>query len=101
MVRQALAAHGVRDDLLATLPGSTGLYTISTDIAGERSFHYWRDQAPARQMLDHLTAAGALAAGPVRAVLLSGITLWVLRERTEALIDLLSALRAPKRRHRV
>jgi len=29
-----------------------GLYMINTDDAGERSFHYWRDQAPAREVFD-------------------------------------------------
>ena len=31
---------------------NVGLYLIQTDDAGERSFHYWRDHAPVRQMMD-------------------------------------------------
>lgn len=53
-----------------------GLYLITTDDKGERTFHYWRDSAPARSLFElegwqdvaeHLVAA--------QAVYFSGITL--------------------------
>ena len=59
-----------------------GLYFIDTDAAGERSFLYWRDQAPAKRLFDDAESAtrifSALAA--VDYVYLSGITLAILTE---------------------
>lgn len=37
-----------------------GLYAIETDDSGERSFSYWRDQAPARRMLSNKEKREAL-----------------------------------------
>ena len=49
----AWQAEKVGTELVACVADRVpGLYMISTDDAGERSFHYWRDQAPARQMFD-------------------------------------------------
>ena len=31
-----------------------GLYAIQTDSLGERSFHYWREQAPIKELFNHL-----------------------------------------------
>lgn len=39
---------------------ATGLYAISTDAAGERSFSYWRDTSAAREMFSLPGAAAAL-----------------------------------------
>lgn len=45
------AAEGLDTALVLTHPGrSTGLYAITTDPAGERSFAYWRDTSAAREM---------------------------------------------------
>jgi 2-dehydro-3-deoxygluconokinase len=45
------AAEGLDTSLVLDHPSrSTGLYAISTDAAGERSFAYWRDSSAARQM---------------------------------------------------
>jgi 2-dehydro-3-deoxygluconokinase len=41
---------------------SAGLYAISTDAAGERSFAYWRDTSAAREMFALSGMAAALAA---------------------------------------
>ena len=38
-----------------------GLYWIKTDATGERSFHYWRNQAPYRDMFQGASGADALA----------------------------------------
>lgn len=72
---EGLGVGGVRR-LPGTLPG---LYMIRTDDAGERSFHYWRDQAPARRMFEGEEGA-ALAAGLAAHdwIYLSGITLSIL-----------------------
>ncbi len=41
-------------DLVLRFPGRVpGLYAIKTDAEGERSFHYWRSAAPAREMFRH------------------------------------------------
>lgn len=53
-----------------------GLYLIETTPTGERTFHYWRDRSPARELPDAddwpATAAAIAAA---RLVYVSGITL--------------------------
>ena len=47
----AWQAEGVGTDLVAQVPGLLpGLYIISTDAAGERSFRYWRSTAAARRL---------------------------------------------------
>lgn len=44
-------AEGIGTELVVRAAGRLpGFYTIRTDDAGERSFHYWRDQAPARDL---------------------------------------------------
>ncbi|WP_299371270.1 sugar kinase [uncultured Kiloniella sp.] len=45
------SAAGVKTDLIEKIPGAVpGLYAIQTDEHGERSFLYWRSEAPARQL---------------------------------------------------
>ncbi|WP_417455234.1 sugar kinase [Kiloniella sp.] len=45
------SAAGVNTDLIEKIPGAVpGLYAIQTDEHGERSFLYWRSEAPARQL---------------------------------------------------
>jgi len=71
------SAEGVATDLVLRVPNRLpGLYLIETDEAGERSFHYWRDSSPARELFDlpewsHI-AEGLLNA---RMIYFSGITL--------------------------
>ena len=44
-------AEGISTDSVERLPGRVpGLYLIRTDAAGERSFYYWREQAPVRKL---------------------------------------------------
>lgn len=71
------AAEAVDMSLVPRLRGRVpGLYLITTDDAGERSFNYWRDTAPARTLFE---AEGwqqvAAALVDARAVYFSGITL--------------------------
>ena len=50
-VKAQWAAEGLDTSVVLDHPSaSTGLYAISTDAAGERSFAYWRDTSAARQM---------------------------------------------------
>ncbi|MDJ0683599.1 MAG: sugar kinase [Alphaproteobacteria bacterium] len=56
----AWAEEGVATDAVLTFPGRVpGLYAIRIDAAGERSFYYWRSEAPARDIFRH-DAAPAL-----------------------------------------
>ncbi len=56
------AAEGLDTVLVLDHPTrSTGLYAISTDAAGERSFSYWRDTSAAREMFALPGSALAMA----------------------------------------
>jgi 2-dehydro-3-deoxygluconokinase len=59
-----------------------GLYFIDTDASGERSFLYWRDQAPAKRLLDDAENAQRIfsALATFDYVYLSGITLAILTD---------------------
>jgi 2-dehydro-3-deoxygluconokinase len=49
----AWRAEGIATDEVMRIPGRVpGLYTIERDARGERSFLYWRDRAPARELFD-------------------------------------------------
>ena len=76
MVR-AWEAEGVGTSLVVRVPGRLpGLYLISTDAAGQRSFYYWRDSAPARLLFDlPQTPAIVQALSGYDAVYLSGVSL--------------------------
>ena len=75
---------------------TTGLYAISLDAAGERSFHYWRDAAPARDMLSGPEGDALVSAlQDMDALYFSGITLAILRpEGQERLLALAQAFKA-------
>ena len=71
----AAAAEGI--DMSRTVRHPTrnlGLYAVTTDRAGERSFHYWRESSAARAMFED--GVGGLDGADV--ILLSGITLAIL-----------------------
>ncbi len=69
--------EGIDTALIEIVQGRMpGLYLIETTAAGERTFHYWRDRSPARELLEGPAAERIAAALPkARAVLFSGITL--------------------------
>lgn len=70
-------AEGVAADLIVRMPGrAPGLYLIETDAAGERHFHYWRDNSPARDLFE-LPAWAAVAENLLasRLIYFSGVTL--------------------------
>ena len=73
----AARAEGVATDLITQVPGrNAGLYMIETSAAGERTIHYWRDRAPARELFDDAEDVRVGAAMKTAAlVYLSGITL--------------------------
>lgn len=48
----AWQAEGLACDAVGRMTGrTTGLYLIDTDEQGDRSFHYWRGEAPARELM--------------------------------------------------
>ena len=69
-----------------------GLYMIDTDARGERSFSYWRSEAPARQLFEDPSLADQL--GSADAIYTSGITLAILSDQgRERLIGLMRHLK--------
>lgn len=49
----AWQAEGIKTSEVLRMPGRMpGLYMIERDAKGERSFLYWRDRAPARELFD-------------------------------------------------
>ena len=93
----AWRAEGIGTDLVERLPGGLpGLYAIRTDAAGERSFHYWRGAAAARQLM-RTPLGDALEQRLARHALvyLSGISLSILRTADRR--RLLAALRQLRR----
>jgi 2-dehydro-3-deoxygluconokinase len=91
------AAEGLDTALVLDHPTrNTGLYAISTDEKGERSFSYWRDNSAAREMFA-LPAMEAALAVAERAELLafSLISLAILpAEARERLFDLCRQIRS-------
>lgn len=77
-LRDQIADEGTdTSDLAMRVGARPGLSFISTDMRGERSFTYWREQAPFR---DHFDNPGNLAPlDKARTVFLSAVTLAVLR----------------------
>jgi len=89
-----MAGEGIDTDLVVRVAGRLpGLYAIDRDPAGERTFSYWRSEAPVREFfqfadLDQLTHECARA----ELVYLSGISLAVVGEAgRERLLDLVRA----------
>jgi len=97
-ILRLMAEEGIDASLVARAPGRLpGLYAISRDAAGERRFHYWRSQAPVRDVF-RLSDEAGLAPALLRAlrqanlVYLSGVSLAVVGEAGRAkLLALLAA----------
>jgi 2-dehydro-3-deoxygluconokinase len=70
-------AEGIATDLILRCAGRVpGLYMIETSSAGERTFNYWRDSAPARDLFELPEwSRVAEAIMEARVVYFSGITL--------------------------
>ena len=94
MIR-AWEKENVGTNLVKRTPGALpGLYMIQTDDEGERSFHYWRKNAPARTLIEDwpevLTSLNAFPA-----IYLSGITLSLYSPQSRiALFNFLDKYRA-------
>lgn len=93
-LRAQIAAEGVDTAFLLERPGARpGLSFVATDAAGERSFAYWRDQSPFRDMFVDGADLGALDHADT--LFLSAVALAVLRPAgREALLDALQRRRA-------
>lgn len=89
-------AEGIGTDLVHIARGRMpGLYLIETNASGERTFFYWRDRAPARDLLDGPGGAAVISAvQDAAAIYLSGITLSLYSDA--ALARLEEAIRAAK-----
>ena len=59
--------------LMRETDANIGIYSVATDAAGERSFHYWRNQSAARQLFDEPEELP-----DARLIYLSGITMALL-----------------------
>jgi 2-dehydro-3-deoxygluconokinase len=70
-------AEGVHTDLIQRVPGRLpGLYLIETSAGGERTFYYWRENSPARELFELPTwSRVAEALLGARIIYFSGITL--------------------------
>jgi 2-dehydro-3-deoxygluconokinase len=93
-----IAEEGLSVGLVARLPGwSPGLYAVSVDEGGERSFTYWRAQSAARAML----APGGIDSAALEgfdALFLSRITLAIqLSQYRAALVAMAGRTRAAGR----
>jgi len=74
--------EGVGTQLVRRVPGRVpGLYTISVDERGERTFTYWRDSSAARAYFDVAETPFEQAAGGLDALYFSGISLAILDAR--------------------
>ena len=65
-----------------------GIYAVATDLAGERSFHYWRNQSAARHLGDDSTFLEHLPTAKI--IYISAITMAILsKEGRQAVIRFL------------
>ena len=86
--REGIDINGVANDPNHNI----GIYSVSTDDRGERSFHYWRANSAARLMFACDETVPYLP--PARVIYLSGITLAILTPDARArLIDTLALKR--------
>ncbi|WP_096739522.1 sugar kinase [Pseudoalteromonas atlantica] len=81
--------------VIKTATHNVGIYAISTDQQGERSFDYWRNQSAAKHMMQLFAAKPFdLGLGANDWVFFSGISLAILDDESkQALLDLLASLK--------
>ena len=73
-----LTSEGLATDYIAKDQNhNIGIYSVTTDNLGERSFHYWRNQSAARQLFT--TEETALFLPDADVIYLSGITLAIMQ----------------------
>ena len=86
-ILKALKGHGLLTDLIEIREGGTpGLYMITTDETGERSFDYWRSTAAARSLFQEPCDVRPEAMDGFDIVLISGISLAILPQTTRDLL---------------
>jgi 2-dehydro-3-deoxygluconokinase len=88
--------EGVSDRLVFRIPGKApALYLIETNGAGERQFHYWRRNTPAKEWLRRLLASGgADELNEADIIYISGISLAILsRADRRTAVQLLQSLK--------
>src|SRR3954464_5954981 len=88
--------EGISDRLVFRIPGERpALYLIETNAKGDRKFHYWRSETPAKEWLRLLLAAGgAELLDKADLVYVSGISLAILSYADrQAAIQLLGTLK--------
>ena len=89
-------SEGISDRLVFRIPGERpALYLIETNAKGDRKFHYWRSETPAKEWLRLLLAAGgANVLNKADLVYISGISLAILSYADrQAAVQLLGSLR--------
>ena len=95
-LKSTWAADGLDTSLVLEHPArATGLYAVSTDAAGERSFTYWREASAARDMFNHPQITAALhAAEHADLLVFSLISLAILPSQDrEKLLELARSVR--------
>jgi 2-dehydro-3-deoxygluconokinase len=88
--------EGISDRLTFRIPGERpALYLIETNAKGDRKFHYWRSETPAKEWLRLLLAAGgAELLNKSDLVYVSGISLAILSYADrQAAVELLGTLK--------
>jgi 2-dehydro-3-deoxygluconokinase len=91
-IRDFIAAQRVVVDAIEyDVNGTPGLYAITTDAGGERSFTYWRNQSAARKMFQTTQGPNFGALKGYDVLYLSGISLAILPQETrETLLEWLA-----------
>ncbi len=83
-INAAIQRECIETDLVGRVPGrSAGLYAITTDDKGERSFSYWRERSAARKLFDGPAPYLESLSG-FDVIYLSAITLAILAPRARA-----------------
>jgi 2-dehydro-3-deoxygluconokinase len=93
---EAWQAENIDCSMVERVPGRLpGLYVINTDEKGERSFFYWRSEAPVRELFRASGQEIAARLTGFDVLYLSGITLAVLSPEGRArLVDLMETCRS-------
>ncbi|UTA48644.1 sugar kinase [Simiduia sp. 21SJ11W-1] len=78
--------EGIGTRHVLQMPGRTpGLYLIETDAEGERQFHYWRENSPARDLFD-LAPELLRSFSDYDIIYLSGISLSLYSDKARSLL---------------
>ena len=74
-----MEAEGILTEAIDRLPSKLpGLYAITTNEGGERTFHYWRENSAARQLFQSPGGLSFAALDGFNILYLSAITLAIL-----------------------